>query len=263
MLLPGTYANGFAPRDGQPLYPELWKGCVGAWAPCLGVSGLTLRDQSGFNRHGTLTNGPTWAASSGKYALSFDGSDDYVPTRIITATNQVTFAGWFRPNNVVTYQSICSDANSAGAIINFHMEINLNGKLGLLWGASPYERPEGSTLLSNQVWYHGAVMRSGSSGAWTYKIYLNGKDDGSGSTSVNPGAASTFTIGRPGDASTQYLNATLDDIRIYNRALSPQEIRTLATRRGIAYEMAPRRRSSSAVAVTTNRRRRIIIGGNR
>lgn len=63
MILPGRYANGFAPRDGQPLYPELWKGCVGAWNPGLGVTGLTLRDQSGFGRHGTLTNGPTWGVS--------------------------------------------------------------------------------------------------------------------------------------------------------------------------------------------------------
>ena len=33
----------------------------------------------------------------------------------------------------------------------------------------------------------------------------------------------------------------LDDIRIYNRALSPKEIRTLAQRPGIAYELAPRK----------------------
>ena len=262
MILPASYLNGFAPRDGEPLYPSLWKGCVGAWNPGLGPSGLTLRDQSGFGNNGTLTNGPTWAASQGKYAMSFDGTDDYVPTRVIAATNEVTFAAWFSPRNVVSHQSICSDANSAGAIINFHMEVNPNGKLGMLWGSNPYFRPEGATLLVVGQWYHGAVIRSGSSGAWSYRIHLNGKVDASGTTATNPGAASTFTIGRPGEYPfAQYINAFIDDVRIYNRALSPDEIRTLATRRGMAYEMAPRRRSS--VQVTTNRRRRIIIGGNR
>jgi hypothetical protein len=181
--------------------------------------------------------------------MSFDGTDDYVPTRVIAATNEVTFAAWFSPRNVVNYQTICSDSNSAGAIINFHMEVNPNGKLGMLWGSNPYFRPQGATLLVVGQWYHGAVIRSGSSGAWSYRIHLNGKVDASGTTATNPGAASTFTIGRPGEYSGQYINALIDDARIYNRALSPDEIRTLATRRGIAYEMAPRRRSSAQVTV--------------
>ena len=75
MILPASYSNGFAPRDGQPLYPELWRGCVGAWCPSLGPTGLTLRDWSGFGNHGTLTNmdpGTDWVLSGGRYALDFD-----------------------------------------------------------------------------------------------------------------------------------------------------------------------------------------------
>jgi hypothetical protein len=49
-------------------------------------------------------------------------------------------------------------------------------------------------------------------------------------------------------------NGFIGDIGVYNRALSPNEIRLLASRPGIAYELAPRRRSSVAVAASTSRR---------
>jgi len=71
MILPGTYQNGFAPRDGEPLFPELWDGCVGAWNPGLGPSGLTLRDWSPYKNHGTLTN--------------MDAGTDWVMRWILTA----------------------------------------------------------------------------------------------------------------------------------------------------------------------------------
>ena len=50
----------------------------------------------------------------------------------------------------------------------------------------------------------------------------------------------------------RYWNGSLDDARIYNRAIPANEIRLLATRRGIAYEMAPRRRSSVLVSLNLN-----------
>ena len=262
MILPGSYANGLAPRDGQPLYPELWRGCVGAWAPCLGGTGLTIRDWSGFARHGVLTSmvpASDWVTVEGKYALDFDGTDDHIPTRVISATNDVTFSVWFNSRDVSSFRAIASDANSAGAVINMQMEIAGSAKLGVLWGSSPYLRVGGSTALTTGQLYHGAVVRSGSSGAWSYRIYLNGKQDGSGTSVVNPGSASTFTIGRPGEANTQYFNGScIDDVRVYNRALTPSEISLLASRRGIAYELALRRRAS--VAVQFNRRRRLLVG---
>ncbi|MDA1169405.1 MAG: LamG domain-containing protein, partial [bacterium] len=207
---------------------------VGYWKFDEGA-GTSAADSSGNGNTGTLTNGPTWSATvpttafTNPYALDFDGVDDHIPTQVIAATDEVTFTGWFNPRNVTSHQSIGSDANSAGAVINFHMEVNSNGSLGMLWGGgAPYLRPQGATTLSLNQWYHGAVVRSGSTGAWNYKIYLNGTQDASGTTSINPGAASTFTIGRPGEYSGQYFDGLIDDFRIYSRALSATEITALA-----------------------------------
>jgi hypothetical protein len=68
-----TYQSGFyAPGRGTAKYPELWDGCVGAWNPGLGNTGLVLRDWSGNQNNGTLTNGPTWGVSDGRQALDFE-----------------------------------------------------------------------------------------------------------------------------------------------------------------------------------------------
>jgi hypothetical protein len=61
-------------------------------------------------------------------------------------------------------------------------------------------------------------------------------------------------------------NCMMDDIRLYRRALSGQEISLLASRRGIAYELAPRRRSSVQVVgggfkAAWIPRRSLIVGG--
>ena len=265
MLLPASYANGFAPRDGRPLYPELWRGCVGAWNPGLGVSGLTLRDQSGFQNNGTLTGGPTWAASGGKYSLSFDGSDDYVLVSstlgigtILGRPNSATMSGWIY-KKTTGRQVLIGDWNSSGVGESFVLE--LAGEKVVCYVRCPdFNNVVGNTSVPLNQWIHLAVTFI--VGDQTI-LYLNGVSDKSQATvGVGPlGTGSAISLARAGAYNGLYVNGQLDDIRIYNRALSPQEIRTLSTRRGIAYEMAPRRRSSSAV--TTNRRRRIIIGGNR
>ena len=266
MLLLGSYANGFAPRDGRPLYESLWKGCVGAWNPGLGVSGLTLRDQSGFNRHGVLTNGATWAASQGKYALDFDGTDDCLQcgTQInASLLGEITVAGSFKFRNRSTVNAPLSNLSSGGAT-GLALEIGRTAnKLSWLQNGASVDATSTGTITDANI-HHVAVVRTGSTGAWTITFYIDGISS-SHSTAANPSAASLngqFTIARYGDYTGGFnANMQATDLMVFSRALSPQEIRTLASRRGIAYEMAPRRRSS--VQVTTNRRRRIIIGGNR
>ena len=90
-------------------------------------------------------------------------------------------------------------------------------------------------------------------------LYLNGQQEATANFS-NDAPSVANQIGGQLSSNFGFSNAVIDDVRIYNRALSPQEIRILATRRGIAYEMAPRRRSSSAVQF--NRRRRLLLGAS-
>ena len=170
MILPASYLNGFAPRDGQPLYPSLWTGCVGAWNPGLGPTGLVLRDQSGFSRHGTLTNGPTFAASGGKYAMSFDGVDDYATVSSLNLTGiteNFTFITvikfpTFNNSGVIVWQAFSSywalmTNTSFGAA---NLTFTTRGTRG--------QAAVSSTLTANQ-WYYVVCKRE----AGVNSLYIN------------------------------------------------------------------------------------------
>ena len=271
MILPGTYANGFAPRDGQPLYPELWRGCVGAFNPGLGPTGLTLRDWSGRGNHGTLTNmvpGEDWVASQGRYALDFDGVDDsvqvpYSPVFDTVGGCRWSIEAWTLIRTGSATQTVISRgltgsnrrdyilyaANYSGALFRFELQ-NSNGS-------------EFPTIVSSAIdlnrWYHVAGTCTA---AGVAVLYLNGVQIGTSTFRTDVAQTSRqVNIGFTQQATPGFPHAGLiDNVCIYNRALSLSEIRLLASRRGIAYEQAPRRRSSSAVQF--NRRRRLLIGAS-
>ena len=248
MILPASYLNGFAPRDGQPLYPSLWTGCVGAWNPGLGPSGLVLRDQSGFSRHGTLTNGPTFAASQGKYAMSFDGVDDYVDLGNSTQyrlgpSNSFSICAWADITLGSSNRVIMGNGFSTKG---YHVRLTTSNTIRfiVLSTGSDYVFSDSSVITSR--WYHVA-------GVWNKTntiVYVDGicfAGFTAGGTLGDFAVTTNLFIGQSENAG--FALGKIDDSRFYNRALSPDEIRTLATRRGIAYEMAPRRRSSAQVTV--------------
>jgi len=256
MILPATYQNGFAPRDGQPLYPSLWKGCVGAWNPGLGPSGLVLRDNSGFGNHGTLTNGPTWVANQGQYAINFDGVNDDVQCGVIDLVGDKTWSAWIYPTSTAR----------GGILGNYTSSFPLTGATLVSQRSSPgnltFFVPTGGLLqvaggITTNAWQHVAVTHSGQN----VNLYRNGSLVGATAAfgSVETSSA-LFRIANESNLG-DWFAGSISSVQIYKTILSFRAIQLLATRRGIAYEMAPRRRST--VQVTTNRRRRIIIGGNR
>jgi len=85
-----------------------------------------------------------------------------------------------------------------------------------------------SSSLSVNQWYHIAYVYDGSTG----KLYINGvlKDSASYTLSTTDSKV-LIGIGRaicdPGECGwNNYFNGTIDELRIYDRALSSQEIQT-------------------------------------
>ena len=86
LIIP-TYQTGFARHAAESRAPDLWRGLVAAYLPFLGPTGLTLRDWSGYQHHGTLTNMALtdWTISGEGMSLAFDmdggiGTYDYINT---------------------------------------------------------------------------------------------------------------------------------------------------------------------------------------
>jgi len=276
MILPASYANGFAPRDGQPLYPSLWRGCVGAWNPGLGPSGLTLRDWSGFGDHGTLTNmdaGSDWIVNSGRYALDFDGTNDHtVHSTSIKLSGAFTVSWWENITTANLFNTICAFRTSASSAFIVYRNTNfLYQYLAFRDSTSVATNGFRATGASNPstvvgTWRHFAITGQNVSGASStgFSVYENGVS--LAVTDCATFAAGTFVNSWARDGLGTFSATKFDDMLIHSRALSAAEIRLLASRRGIAYELAPRRRSSVAVAgggfkAAWIPRRSLIVGG--
>lgn len=231
--IPGSYQTGYAPRDGEPVYPELWKNCVGAWSAGLGATGGILRDQSGLDNHGTLTNmdpGTDWVISNGSYALDFDGVNDSVdigrPAVIDNLINDYTITAWVRPTgSFANFRNIIAKGDLIS--LQFGIIVPSTG----IWRAQFTDANDvtGGQLTLNKWSFVAYKMSAG-----VATTYQDGLAVNSGSRTTSTKAAS-FEIGRDTPNNRNFLG-NIDDVRLYNRPLSDSEIKTLATRRNIAYE---------------------------
>jgi len=269
-----SYSTGFAsPQRGRMKYPSLWRGCVGAWCPALGPSGLTLRDNSGYGNHGTLTNmdPPTdWVVSGGKYALDFDNSDDRVviPDSVKDLTADMTVSAWAKSptpaasndNHMFGFYGTTSPFSGWG----FNFGNSLGTRRGLRFYDGIAWRNSSADVWSENTWTHAAATIVGTS----LTFFINGAIAGTATVS---NANRTWT-GRKdigGAGGTNLFSGTLDSLAIYERALSASEIMLLASRRGIAYETTQRRSYKAAAAgggfkaAWASQRTQMIGGGNR
>lgn len=241
-------------RTTELRFPQLWRGCVGAWAPCLGPTGLTLRDWSGFGRHGAFTNmtAANWTVTGGSYALSTNLSTSDQCITVAgggTTTAENTLAMWIRLTAYSVYGNI---PFNAGTGTSYYFQIMASGTT-ISTDSPSFTIP--STSWTDGTWRHVAftVDNSGT------KLYINGIQAGSSASKI-PGSvdASQILIGKYYAGTSWSHKGQVNDIRTYRRALSAREVAILASRMGIAYETIPRRRVSSGI--TFNRRRRLLVG---
>ena len=80
---------------------------------------------------------------------------------------------------------------------------------------------ESTTQVGNGTWRHICGTNDGT----TSRLYIDGVLDASATESVSS-LQPTVTFGH-WQGGTRYLNGLIDDVRIYNRALSPDEIKRL------------------------------------
>ncbi|MEM5829117.1 MAG: DUF2341 domain-containing protein, partial [Candidatus Aenigmatarchaeota archaeon] len=208
----------------NPIYNE--SGLIGSWHFNEG-SGTIAYDSSGYNNHGTLVNGPTWVDGKFGKALQFDGVDDYVNLTnnpiydLGLGSFTVTF--WMRPlNQPNLYPRILEKGgwqNNGWSIQLSSSSNQIRFFYGSSSGWSGYFAPSISYNVGEWIFVAVVVDKDNNVG----KSYKNGVLIGNLTLPTyysNPTA--TLYLGTPG-----YFNGTIDEVRIYNRALSEEEIRAL------------------------------------
>jgi len=202
-------------------------GLVGYWSFDEG-SGAMAYDTSSCGNNGTLTNGPIWV--DGKYgkALSFDGEDDYVNVPNAASLNpaELTFEGWFYPLPDTEYQALLSKGYASYLSQNedyefvwipdgahpAHFVVNTANNGRTSWYAF-------SNVSSNQ-WHYVAMTYK--SGQW--RVYYDGQMwERTDVTGDLIGSSYPLQIGAESEAG-RLMKGSIDEVRIYNRALSEEEI---------------------------------------
>jgi len=205
-------------------------------------SGNTAYDTSGNDNNGTI-NGATWG--DGKYgkALQFNGQNNYVEvpsSDSLEIDENVTIAAWINWIDAGdTWICILANGQQNGPWENYGLFINRDGRylyftLSLDGGHVVQQTPNDITVPNE--WVHVCATWDGSAA----RIYVNGEmklEIAKAGTLVPPGLP--LRIGHR-NGSPHYFNGTIDEVRIYNHALSEAEIQAaMEGGKGYPYALGP------------------------
>ncbi|MGB5890800.1 MAG: FG-GAP-like repeat-containing protein [Thermoanaerobaculia bacterium] len=208
-------------------------GLVAYWPLNEGMGTVTL-DASGHGHTGTLVNGPQWTTGP---ILVFDGADDYVDVGFLDAPGgALTLAAWVYSEDLAN--CVANDcrilSKTTGTAENDHYFMLSTIQSGADTRLRFRLKTEGvtSTLIASSgnlpehTWVHTAAVYDGSD----MLLYLDGALVGStgktGSLSTNAGIP-VWIGANPPTATDRPWDGAIDEVRIYDRALSAAEIRSL------------------------------------
>lgn len=227
------YNNGQAAHLGQG-NQYLNHGLVGYWDMEEG-SGQTVYDKSGNGNDGVLgdttaaeSNDPVFgpghnATGENGSGMVYDGYDDYANAGTgssLNVTGAITMSAWVKP------------AVSDGSIIR-KVDANLGYMMHLMSdqrvqiGINEFNSPltTANNVITLNSWNHIVAAVDGSGAA---VIYVNGLSVATGSLqALNTTATNPLLIGGDSWNSGNYFNGSIDEVRVYNRAISADEVRYL------------------------------------
>ena len=222
-----TDGDGFSltmiePGDAAIFGPE--EGLVAHWKLDDGAGGTAI-DSIGTN-DGTLVGDPVWTTGRFDGALSFDGDGDYIslsPVAVLTG-DTLTVQAWIR---------LSESAGTTSPILTQHrISMTNDGYYFSVFSNQPtfYLRDGFSTAqatspepIAAEQWIHVAGTNDGS----TLKLYVNGRLKASASSSGLTGTSYDAYIGRD-ISSSDYYTGLIDDVRIYDRAVTEDEFQGIS-----------------------------------
>jgi len=205
---------------------SLTRGLV-AYYPMEKGQGQVLHDGA-LNNLGQI-EGATWNGSGkvGDDALSFDGTDDFVGTGIDSLTTPLTISFWVQLNDTSTTYAFFGNFNTTNSDLYMRYRgSDSDDAFDFTADDGSSTVPTvGSTSASTGVWYHmtGTITSDG-----VRELYIDGVSEAttnSSTTEYDSGRA--FVIGERG-GNNSFHDGLIDDVRIYDRALSQPEIEALA-----------------------------------
>jgi hypothetical protein len=202
---------------------------VGAWGfdeP----SGATATDVSGQGNGGTISGATR--SSAGKFggALSFDGVNDWVTvadSNSLDATTGVTMEAWVRPTALGSLWRTVMLKEQPGSLIYALYAGDGTGRPAADVFTTADRGLSGSGVLPVDAWTHLAATYDRTN----MRIYVNGVQVGSRAVTGNiKTSTGVLRIGGNGTWGDEWFAGLIDEVRLYNKALTAAEIQSDMTR---------------------------------
>ena len=203
---------GYWPFNGKDIY---WTSATAG----------TAYDRSGNGNNGTLTSmNQNTSPVAGKIgqALKFDGSSNYVNLGINSSLTpaDISISAWVKADQLGSWNGIISNMTSWGT--GFSLQIGTVQNIAAMISGSYL-----TTSWAPHVgtWYHIVATHNNSN---NYNaLYVNGKYENSSTQGVSYEASAKTYIGVFYTSPNLLFNGIIDEVRIYNRALSAAEVKAL------------------------------------
>ncbi len=193
------------------------------------IDGKGTIDHSKYENHGEMINGPKHVQGKFGKALEFNGKDDWVEIphhETLTVDKNVTVMAWIHTErhtgpDDAQWQGILAKGNNPRS---YSLWTERNSKC-LHFSVGPPNG--GGSVCKGEVklneWQH--VVAQVDNG--THRYWINGEKVGEvGNKPDPPGAADTspVVIGTAGGGGIRYFLGMIDEVRLWNRALTEEEV---------------------------------------
>lgn len=176
-------------------------------------------DSSG-NGHTGTAYGTTVVDGKIDRARSFNGNGDYIDIPAINIPHAITVAAWIYSENFLQHTFII-----AKNPINTQWALIIEGKGLMKWRGGGVETNVVCDMPASGAWHHVVARQEGTTGS----LYVDGVRRASGTLPAIGNGAGSISFGRFNSGDHWYFNGQIDEVRIYNRALSDKEISELFT----------------------------------
>jgi len=221
-------------------------GPAGHWTFDEGV-GDVAHDSSGNNNDGTLLGNPAWVTGRiGSSALNFDDSDDimiigYDPS--LDIEDALTISLWVNtpdvvnPNHMVTKQPSGTAPDNYPGNYEFRIKNDTIQFLHQTSEGTDYSEYHSTSQITAGEWHHAAVsVEEGG----LVEFYLDGIPAGSTAQLGTFGVLNDEPLRIGGRKDNHFFNGILDDVYIYERALTANQIESLSNGIEPMFTMAER-----------------------
>jgi hypothetical protein len=204
---------------------------VGDWTFNEG-QGTVVKDYSGHHNNGSLEGSAEWTQGRFQHALSFNGNAAAVdvPSSPLLEPAAISVSAWVNSSSSPgTSKYIVAKGANACLTASYGLYTGPNGGIefyvstndGLSWTTSPAGEPS----LWNGQWHNVVGTYDGSS----VRLYVDGRQVGSGTPDKAPIAyglptSNDLEIGNYGGCSGLDFSGSIDEVKIFNRALNPLEV---------------------------------------